>query len=70
MHKKEKYSTEELKVIARALQSMSKIFNERTGTYLNIAMIHIKQFHNETHYIDHHDRLGYKCYKKFKGWTE
>lgn len=57
-----RYSTKELRIIANALNVLMRDSDKAKGMSMNLH--HILRFHNNTHYIDHHDKLGCKVYKK------
>jgi len=60
-----KYSTEELKVIASAMNVLS-ITSEQTMALL-INRYHVSRFDNDTHCIDYTNKNGFMVYKKEKG---
>lgn len=66
LFEKEKYSLQDLKLIAHALQVISKDSDMTTGVVMN--MFHVSRFNNKTHYIDYHKAHGFWVYKKFKDW--
>lgn len=68
MLKKGKYTKKELETISHALNDLIK---QNCSDKISICVNAYKNFHNNTHYIDFHERLScYKVYVKFKGWRE
>ena len=58
------FTTEELNVIAKALNILKIQTPQAMGVSMNTY--HMTRFYNETHYID--SAGTFKVYKKYKGW--